>query len=302
MKKLWGILIFFGVVCIHSRAQDPQMPEMVQIKGGTFNMGGTMANTMSATPVVGSTYTKEPDKTYNTVAGSPGSSSRVVSWYTNELPSHKVTVSDFRLSKTHITNAQYVAFLNAAGIGEDGRYNNNTLILIENKPDAQIEYVDSQWHAKAGFDNFPMVWVTWQGACEYCTWAGGRLPTEAEREHAAHKGAMANIGQAWKDAWADVSAKAQDKEPYEVGTKRLDRAGLYDMTTCAREWCSDWYGKYTKDKQNNPTGPESGTERVVRGGSWRGRYNEDSRAVRRYSLPPESASDDVGFRLAMPAQ
>ena len=102
-------------------------------------------------------------------------------------------------------------------------------------------------------------------------------------------------------AWHNKDSN-RDKHngPYAIKSKDPNELGIYDMSGNVNEWCSDWFGDYTKEAQTNPQGPASGQERVYRGGSW-WYYGKSCRVSRRNSGKPDTKSAMVGLRLAMSA-
>jgi formylglycine-generating enzyme required for sulfatase activity len=168
--------------------------------------------------------------------------------FPNEKPAHLVTLGEFWIAKTEMTNGQFRRFRPAA----------------------------------RGDANLPVVSVSWEEAQAACQTFGGRLPTEAEWEYAACAGAKTAWSHGndeeklreyawylppyrellWKSPiiWIPVDPKA-------TGLKKPNPWGVHDMHGNAWEWVGDWYGPYTEEAQSNPSGPETGEAHSVRGGS-----------------------------------
>jgi len=150
-------------------------------------------------------------------------------------------------------------------------------------------------------DSLPIVDVTWDEANQYCAWAGGRLPTEAEWEYAARGGSpQARYGDLGAIAWSKENA---GNKTHEVAAKMANGYGLYDMLGNVWEWVSDWYDPnyYQSGAAQNPSGPVTGQEKVLRGGAW----IVDPKLLRvsdRYSNKPDARSDFFGFRCVWRAK
>lgn len=223
--------------------------------------------------------------------------------FDNELPVHTVFVDGFSITKHEITNYYYAEFLNAIQASPDGILNDVEYIDM-GASQAQIYYSDGVFLPKAGFENFPVVEVSWHGAQAYCEYNGGRLPTEAEWEYAAHGGLLADstIYSGSNDvnevAWyIENSAQAT----HQVSTKFPNELGLHDMSGNVWEWCSDWYSDsyYAVSENQNPQGPADGIYKVLRGGIFNGapQYCRISCRAKAYPLITNNAS---GFRMVKP--
>ena len=222
----------------------------------------------------------------------------------DETPVHTVTLDDFYISKYEITNQQYADFLNAYGSSNvlSGEYAGQTMIEESSGSYNWGLYNNGGvWEAVAGYENHPVIYVSWYGANEYCLYYGGRLPTEAEWEYAARGGIHYTNYYLYSGsniindvAWYNSNSGSTT---HPVGTKSPNALGIYDMSGNVWEWCNDWYGAYISDSQTNPQGPSSGSYRVFRGGSW---YYSAlyCRSADRYSSSPSDRFLDIGFRLS----
>jgi sulfatase modifying factor 1 len=191
----------------------------------------------------------------------------------DEKPIHTVTVSSFFMDKTEVTQAEYRKVM--------GKNPSNF----------------------SGCDNCPVEQVSWKNANKYAKKVGKRLPTEAEWEYAARGG---NKSKGYKYSGSnDLDAVGwyynnSGRKTHPVAQKQPNELGLYDMSGNVWEWCSDWYSDsyYRSSPKNDPQGSNSGTGRVLRGGSW---YDRGSgcRVANRSGLNPDHRSNDAGFRLVL---
>ena len=157
-------------------------------------------------------------------------------------------------------------------------------------------------------------WVSWDDAVAFCKKLSARegvkyrLPSEAQWEYACRGGTQTAFGFGDDDselgdyAWFEDNAYAVgEKYAHEVGQKRANGFGLHDMHGNVHEWCSDWYAKdyYNESPKRDPMGPDEGTFRVFRGGSWGPSFpGVDSwRSAARRADSPFSKSGGMGFRV-----
>jgi formylglycine-generating enzyme required for sulfatase activity len=166
----------------------------------------------------------------------------------DEKPAHQVTITrGFWIGQTPVTVGAYKRFAAATG---------------RQMPDAPG--FNNGWTN----DNMPIVVMRWDDAQAYCTWIGGRLPTEAEWEYAARGGsAEERYGNLDEIAWYDQNSGAQT---HDVAQKRANGFGLYDMLGNVWQIADDWYDEhyYQGSPSQDPRGPASRQHRVLRGGSW----------------------------------
>jgi formylglycine-generating enzyme required for sulfatase activity len=189
--------------------------------------------------------------------------------YSWESPRHRVWIDSFEVARNAVTRSEYALFLRETGHSEP-----------------------AGWTEPAFADpTQPVVGVNWFDAVAYCEWLSKkrderyRLPSEAEWEKAC-RGGLEDTEYAWgNEPPSDVEYFAGEwNAPRPVGQFRANGYGLCNMGDNVHEWCIDWYSGdyYSVSPERNPTGPEEGTRRVSRGGSWRHQIKA-SRAAHRSS-------------------
>ena len=216
---------------------------MIAVQGGTFTMGATAEQ------------------------GSDADS--------DEKPTHKVTLSDYMIGETEVTQELWEAVM-----GTNPSYFSGTQNPVE-----RVSWEDCQ--------NFI-------AELNAMTGKKFRLPTEAEWEYAARGGNRSNgfkysgSGSIDKVAWYE--GKISKTRP--VKQKQANELGIYDMSGNVYEWCQDWYGSYSSSAETNPTGPSSGSLRVSRGGGWSSSAM-NCRVSSRYHEWPDYSFSYFGLRLAL---
>ena len=197
--------------------------------------------------------------------------------YSDESPVHSVTLSSYYIGETEVTQELWEA-------------------VMGNNPSYY-----------SGYTQRPVESVSWNDCQEFITKLNNltgknfRLPTEAEWEYAARGG---NKSKGYKYsgsntvgdvAWYDSNSSSQT---HDVKTKQANELGIYDMSGNVCEWCQDWYGSYSSSSQTNPTGPVSGSPRVLRGGSWYLHAWFCRVSFRHYNFP-DGRDNYSGLRLAL---
>lgn len=226
----------------------PMTPPAVPIMGGQFNMGCAPTDTACIS---------------------------------DELPLHAVTLSDYTMDQTEVTQAAYDACIKAS---------------------VCVAPPCSSWDP-ANLGGNPVTCVNWQEALNYCTWRGARLPTEAEWEIAAHgtDGRIYPWGFTDPDcSHANFASCALDGPASVVSFPAgVSFYNLHDMAGNVAEWVFDWYGNYETGGGTNPTGPAAGTMKIVRGGDFSS-ISTDLRTSRRQQMESVTRNDNIGFRCAKP--
>jgi len=223
-----------------------------------------------------------------------------------EKPEHFVRLGDYEISLYEVKISEYANFLNAGD--NDDHYHTAMSNSFNCGIIQQSSGQDYTYSVISGREGYPIVHVTWYDAQAYCEWAGGRLPTEAEWEMAARWNGGLSLVYPWGDVWdsnkAHCSVGRFESTTAPVNSFSAGRSpyGAYNMAGNVWEWCSDWYGaEYYSDEPpggwNNPQGPTSGSDKVLRGGSFKGISSCYLRCGHRFYKDPAQSSDDIGFRL-----
>ncbi|MBI5548321.1 MAG: SUMF1/EgtB/PvdO family nonheme iron enzyme [Deltaproteobacteria bacterium] len=213
----------------------------------------------------------------------------------DERPVHKVDVSAVRLDRYEVTNARYRECVKSGGCTAPA------LPTSHRRP----HYFDS-----SAFDDYPVILVSWHQAEQFCRFAGGHLPTEAEWEKAARGAAPETRRYPWGDQEPDCRLANLGGSASCVGdTDRVGRRpagaspfGAFDMAGNVWEWVGDWYAAdyYRTSPARDPRGPEKGSLKVMRGGCWESGASSLRVSCRKAELPAAWA-DNVGVRCAYPA-
>ncbi len=220
----------------------------------------------------------------------------------DESPVHEATVGPVWMDKTEVTNEQFSKFIEATGYVTVAEQVKTNLATWRHPagPDSNL----------AGRESHPVVQIAWPDAVAYAKWAGKRLPTEAEWEHAA-RGGLNQQSYPWGNEpptaaapRANLGLAVANPTPgtMRVGSFAPNGYGLFDMAGNVAEWCADLYdpGYYASSPKLNPKGPETAPDghRVVRGGSFQGGADapENCRASARSFAPPHQVRADLGFR------
>ena len=197
----------------------------------------------------------------------------------NEKPTHRVTLTnDYYIGKYEVTQALWQTVMG----------NNPSMFKGDNLPVEQVSWDDCQ---------------EFISKLNHITGKMFRLPTEAEWEYAARGGNKSRGYQySGSNNLSDVAwiRDNSGKKTHAVGTKQPNELGIYDMSGNVWEWCQDWFGKYKRSSQVNPTGANSGSGRVLRGDGWFSfSFARLGRSSCRYCYTPDYSVNHLGLRLVL---
>ncbi|MCX6303600.1 MAG: SUMF1/EgtB/PvdO family nonheme iron enzyme [Bacteroidetes bacterium] len=278
MKKnlIYILILLIGCNVVYAQQPAVKMPPMIYVEGGTFTMGNPGGNR-------------------------------------DEQPAHQVTVTSFYFGKYEVTFQDFKKFIDATGYVTDAE-KPDTVRLKHGLPPRGIN--NGTWMMNMNGVPVPQADtlkpvgnISWFDAVEYCNWLSKstgkkfRLPTEAEWEYAAKGGTKSKgfkyVGGNNLDEVAWYLGNS-DKRSHNIGQKMPNELEIYDMAGNIREWCSDWYGEsyYKTSPKENPAGPDRGTHRILRGGSWGSEEGRMRISYRNNEFPYNSALG-FGFRPAI---
>ena len=296
-RKIWVVIVLVMVAAFAIDSTADDLPgtitgkdgaEMVLIPVGEFLMGSTEKDADDAMRMC------EETKAYN-----PEHECNREDYYTDEMPQHKVYLDAFFIDKYEVTNARFKKFVEETGYITDAEKSRTALAWIWSgfykitgvtKTDGSMNWqhpngadYKGKWSNIEDKSSHPVAQMSWNDANAYCTWAGKMLPTEAEWEKAA-RGVDGRIFP-WGNVYPDVGEKMRANygkgadgmlDGYEysapVGSFPLGVSpyGVMDMAGNQWEWVADRYdvNYYQNSPYKNPTGPDSGALRIVKGASW----------------------------------
>ncbi|MCC7534867.1 MAG: SUMF1/EgtB/PvdO family nonheme iron enzyme, partial [Deltaproteobacteria bacterium] len=226
----------------------------------------------------------------------------------DEAPERVVVIERFLVDPHLVTVAAYRRFVDDGGYARRACWSNEgwrwrlegstsrseTLVGPVDRP----RFWDDPAWAVYGSPNRPVVGVSFWEAEAFARWAGKRLPSEAEWEKVARgeDGRRYPWGDDWEpDRCAHREVGPRSTVPIGCFPRGRSACGAFDLLGSVWQWCADWYGPYDPHATLDPTGPDDGETKVVRGGAWN-TLASSCRATNRNAFPPHARFSNVGFR------
>ncbi|XP_013062760.2 formylglycine-generating enzyme-like [Biomphalaria glabrata] len=290
------------------KSEIQRLNHMVYIPGGTFTMG----------------------------------SNKPVFVADGEMPARQISLNSFYLDKYEVSNAEFDKFVKDQNYVTEAEKFGNSFVMemyISEETKKKIKQMvaaapwwlpveGADWQHPEGPDsnitnrmNHPVTHVSWNDAVAFCKWAGKRLPTEAEFEYACKGGKSDRLfpwgnslnpkGENWMNIWQGNFPTFNSGEDGYVGTcpvtafPEQNKFGLKNIIGNVWEWTEDWWEtKHTTKEKKNPKGPDHGTDKVKKGGSYmcHKSYCYRYRCVARSQNTPDSSAANLGFRCAKDLQ
>jgi formylglycine-generating enzyme required for sulfatase activity len=247
--------------------------------------------------------------------------------FPDQRPKHTIYLDAYWIDQTEVTVRMFNKFVEETGYRTDAEKEGWGKPWTDGPKDSEwpkiegIDWLHPRDPDSIAQDSHPVVQVSWRDAMAYCEWVGGSLPTEAQWEKAARgvdgrrfpwgdsfNGNYLNYGdkQCPVERWRDLEFDDGYAYTAPVGSypKGASPYGVLDMAGNVWEWTYDWYDEnyYEVSPDRNPTGPESGGVRSMRGGAW---YDGEPEGwvncIIRHQNPSNDRYEDVGFRCMLPA-
>lgn len=321
-RTIWGlvglVLVVVGIgIGATLAGRTNQLPEEEQAAATSTVQSQIIAaltaiTTVTATPIPTETPTPSPEPFIDDETGArmifmPPGPFRMGDddGEPDEAPSHLVRLDAYFIDETEVTNGQYAQCVAA------------NVCAPPDRPGATYH---PAYYGDSAYDNYPVIFVSWYDANNFCEWRGARLPSEAEWERAAGYDPFEQIKlrYPWGDAFDGTALNFCDQncnlasrsgefddgwdDTAPVATYQNGRSpiGLFDMSGNVMEWVGDWYATraYQNSAETNPLGPTEGQFKVIRGGSWLSEPGEAT-VTGRENFDPTVSRAHLGFRCAM---